>query len=290
VARVRRLTVPGGRSFEYVSQGTGPATLLVHPGGPGYTYHYLRTLLRLANAHLRVVMFNPRGVGGSWKPGQPSAYTVENQAEDVESIRRALKIEELHLLGFSAGGFAALEYAGRHQDHLTSLLLCGTAGSAAEIRAANRMMRAAATPKQRIRLRELEHAKAFDTKEYRTLTEEIAWPFNQRFLSETPSDLRAAKLSQSVYRAMMTRTGDEFVLDGTVARWDGRRYYSRIEVPSLVLIGRYDVFLEASREMADRIVPAHLRVLPRSSHLAFLEQPREYLNALREFLVDVTGD
>jgi pimeloyl-ACP methyl ester carboxylesterase len=31
-------------------------------------------------------------------------------------------------------------------------------------------------------------------------------------------------------------------------------------------------------------------VLPRSSHLAHLEQPREFLGAVREFLLDVTGD
>jgi len=290
VARVRTVTVSGGRSFEYVSQGKGPATLLVHPGGPGYTYHYLRPLLRLATAHLRVILFNPRGVGRSWKPGRPSAYTVQNQAEDVEAIRRALKIEELHLLGFSAGGFAALEYAGHHQDHLTSVLFCSTAGSAAEVRQSNRVMRAAATPKQLARLRELEKAKAFDRKEYRNLVEEISQPFQARFLAATPRDLKAAKLSTEVYRAMMTRTGDEFVVDGTLARWDGRKYYSRIDVPSLVLVGRFDPFLEASQEMHDRIVPAHLRVLPRSSHLPHLEQPREFLNAVREFLLDVTGD
>jgi proline iminopeptidase len=290
VARGRRVVVAGGRSFEYISQGSGRATLLVHPGGPGYTYHYLRPLLRLATAHLRVILFNPRGVGGSWKPSRPSAHTVQNQAEDVEAIRRALKIEELHLLGFSAGGFTALEYAGHHQDHLTSLLLCATAGSAAEVRQSNRVMRAAATPKQRIRLRELEKAGAFDTKEYRHLVEEISHPFQSRFLSGVPKDLKAAKLSVDVYRAMITRTGDEFVVDGTLAHWDGRRYYSRIDVPTLVLVGRFDPFLEASQEMHDRIVPAHLRVLPRSSHLAHLEQPREFLNAVREFLVDVTGD
>lgn len=290
MARVRKVTVSGGRSFEYVSQGKGRATLLVHPGGPGYTYHYLRPLLRLATAHQRVILFNPRGVGRSWRPGRPSAYTVQNQAEDVEAIRRALKIEELHLLGFSAGGFAALEYAGRYQDELTSLLLCSTAGSAAEIRQANRTMRAAATPKQLTRLKELEKAKAFDTKEYRALVEAIGQPFQSRFLSGPHRDLRASKLSQEVYRAMMTRTGDEFAVDGTLARWDGRRYYSRIEVPSLVLVGRFDPFLEASQEMHDRIIPAHLRVLPRSSHLPHLEQPREFLNAVREFLLDVTGD
>jgi proline iminopeptidase len=290
VARVRRASVGGRRSFEYVSQGRGPATLLVHPGGPGLTYHYLRPLLKLANAHLRVVLFNPRGVGGSWTPKRPSAYTVANMAEDVDAIRRALRIRELHLLGFSAGGFVALEYARRFQSNLTSLLLCDTAGSAEEIRAANRLVRSLASPGQRQRLKELERAKAFDSKEYTALSEAVTRPFSQRFLEGESKDLEATKLSRSVYRTMVTRTGDEFAVDGTLAKWDGRKFYSKIEVPTLVLVGRYDFFLEASREMADRIVPAHLRVLPRSSHMAHLEQPKEFLSAIRDFLLDVTGD
>ena len=290
MARLRQITVQGRRSFEYVSQGRGPATLLVHSGGPGLTYHYLRALLKLANAHLRVILFNPRGVGASWRPKRPAEYTIPQQAEDVEALRRAFGIKELHLLGFSAGGFVALEYAHRYQRHLTSLLLCGTAGSAAEIKAANRMMRASATPRQRRDLAALEKAGEFDTQKYAQLAEEITRPYGSRFLSSPPKDLKATKLSKEVYRAMMTHSGDEFAVDGTIAKWDGRKYYSKIEVPTLVLVGRYDFFLEASREMADRIVPAHLRVLPRSSHMTVLEQPREFLNAIREFLVDVTGD
>jgi proline-specific peptidase len=288
--RASRVNVAGGRSFEYVSRGKGPATLLVHPGGPGLTYEYLRPLLRLAHAHLRVILFNPRGVGRSWSPARASAYTISNMAQDVEALRRSLDIDELHLLGFSAGGFVALEYAHRYQRRLTSLLLVATAGSAEEVRQANRLMRGAASTRQRRRLAELEKAKAFDTKEYALLTEAIAAPFQRRFLTQLPKELRSNRLSLDVYRAMMTRTGDEFRVDGTMARWDGRRYYSKIEVPTLVMVGRYDSFLEASREMADRIVPAHLRVLPRASHLVIHEQPREALKTLREFLIDVTGD
>lgn len=290
MALVRRVTVRGNRSFEYVSQGSGPATLLVHPGGPGMTYHYLRGLLKLATSHLRVILFNPRGVGKSWAPARSDAYTVPNLAEDVEALRAAFDIDELHLLGYSAGGFVALEYAHRYQRHLTSLLLCATAGSSAEVRQANRLIREHATPAQHRRLVELEKARKFDSKDYLELTEEIARPFGRRFLTGTPLDLQATKTHPEVYRAMMTRTGDEFALDGTISRWDGQRYYSKIEVPTLVLVGRYDFFLEASREMADRIVPAHLRVLPQSSHLAILEQPREFLKTVKEFLVDVTGD
>lgn len=290
MALVRRVKVRGNRSFEYVSKGSGPATLLVHPGGPGMTYHYLRGLLQLATAHLRVILFNPRGVGKSWAPARPGNYTIAQMAEDVEALRAAFDIEELHLLGYSAGGFVALEYAHRYQAHLTSLLLCATAGSAAEVRQANRLMREHATPGQHRRLIELEKAGRFDSKEYAALAEGIARPFSRRFVEGMPADLKATRLATDVYRAMMTRTGDEFAVDGTIARWDGRRYYSRIEVPTLVLVGRYDFFLEAAREMADRIVPAHLRVLPQSSHLAVLEQPKDFLKTIREFLLDVTGD
>jgi proline iminopeptidase len=290
MARARRVNVPGRRSFEYISQGKGPATLLVHPGGPGLTYHYLRGLLRLANAHLRVILFNPRGVGHSWAPRRPSDYTVAQMAEDVEAIRKALKIKELHLLGFSVGGFVALEYAHRHQDHLTSLLLCNTAGSAEEVVQSNRMVLASASPKQRAQLRELARARAFDSPEYKSIVEEIFRPFQTRFLNGVHPDWKATRLSPAVYRAMMCRRGDEFLVDGTLARWDGRKYYSKIELPTLVLVGRYDFFLNASVEMDQRIEPAHLRVLSHSSHMAILEQPREYLNAIREFLTDVTGD
>ena len=289
MAAIRRVTVSGQRSFEYVSQGKGPATLLVHPGGPGLTYHYLRALLKLANVNLRVVLFNPRGVGHSWAPKSASDYTIPQQAEDVEAIRRALKITELHLLGYSAGGWAALEYCHRYEAKLTSLLLCATAGSAEEVRQSQRMVLAVASPKDRARLRELTRRRAFESAEYQQLAEKIYRPFQNRFLRGTPLDLKASKLSQPVYRAMMTPSGDEFALDGSIAHWDGRKYYSKIEVPGLVVVGRYDYFLNASVEMAERIEPAHLRVLPHSSHMEVLEQPKEFLGTIREFLEDVTG-
>jgi len=289
MARVRRVTVSGHRSFEYVSQGEGPATLLVHPGGPGWTYHYLRGLLRLASANLRVVLFNPRGVGHSWAPKRPADYSIANMAEDVEAIRRALKITELHLLGYSTGGFVALEYAHRYERNLTSLLLCATAGSEEEIHAAFRLMLGCASPNQRHRLRDLAKAKAFDTAEYKKLAELVYQPFQTRFVKGTSTDWKATRVSETVYRAMLTRTGNEFTCDGTIKSWDGRKYYSKIEVPTVVVTGRYDYFLGPSVEMADRIEPAHLRVLAQSSHMAILEQPKEFLGTIREFLSDVTG-
>jgi proline-specific peptidase len=235
------------------------------------------------------VLFNPRGVGHSWKPRSSSEYTISAMAEDVEAIRRALHITELHLLGYSAGGFVALEYAHRYESRLTSLLLCATAGSAEEVRQSNRMALGVAAPKLRHLLRELTRAKAFESREYQRLAEQVFEPFQTRFFKGTSKDWKATKMSTEVYRAMMTRSGDEFAVDGTIAKWDGRRYYSKIEVPTLVVVGRYDFFLNPSIEMAERIEPAHLRVLQHSSHRMILEQPTEFLGTIREFLEDVTG-
>lgn len=284
---LRRIRVAGRGSFEYLSRGAGRSTLLVHSGGPGLTFHYLRRLLRLANRNLRVVLYNPRGVGGSWAPRRASAYTVANLAEDVEAIRRALRVRELHLLGYSAGGFVALEYAHRHGENLASLLLCSTAGSGEEVDRANHRMIAAASPAQRARLRALTRARVFSDPEYIALSEAIAKPFQSRFLARVPADLKATKPSPRVYRAMMTRTGDEFAVDGSIGRWDGRRYCSRLRVPTLVAVGRYDSLYDSSVTMGRRIPGARLRVFPRSSHLPIFEQPQEFLGTIRTFLRDL---
>ncbi len=280
----RRIRVPGRGTFEYLSRGAGRPTLLVHSGGPGLTYHYLRRLLRLAGRDLRVVLFNPRGVGGSWAPRSASAYTVATLAEDVEAIRRALRIRELHLLGYSAGGFVALEYAHRHPQNLASLLLCSTAGSGADVDRANRRMIAAASPAQRARLRALTRARAFSNPEYTALSEAIARPFQSRFLARVPADLKATKPSPKVYRAMMTRSGDEFAVDGSIGRWDGRGYYANVRVPTLVAVGRYDSLYDSSAAMGRGIPRARFRVFARSSHLPIFEQPEAFLGTIRRFL------
>jgi proline iminopeptidase len=283
------LRVASGHQFEVEARGSGPETLLVHPGGPGMTYPYLGNLLRLGSSRRRVLLFNPRGVGASWTPRSKSAYTLPKLVNDVEEIRRALALERFDLLGFSAGGFAAIEYARRFPRHLRSLLLCGTAPSTRDIEASNRRMLASAPARTRRRIRELTRQEAFGDPEYQRLAEQVARPFGQRFLRSAPMALRRSVVNPVVYRAMMTPSGDEFVVDGSLAGWDGRRGLGRLRLPVLVLVGRYDFFHAASRAMAAAIPNSQLVVLPRASHLAHLERPRQFHAAVRGFLDGLTA-
>jgi proline-specific peptidase len=278
------LRVASGHTFEIEARGSGPETLLIHPGGPGMTYPYLGSLLRLASSRRRVLLFNPRGVGESWTPRSKAAYTLPKLASDVEEIRHALALARFDLLGFSAGGFVAIEYARRYPKQLRSLLLCGTAPSAHDIEASNRRMLASAPARTRRRIRDLTRKGAFGDPEYQRLAEQVARPFGQRFLRSTPLAVRRSVVNPVVYRAMITPSGDEFVVGGSLAGWDGRRGLGRLRLPVLVLVGRYDFFHSASRAMAARIPNSQLVVLPRASHLAHLEQPREFRAAVRHFL------
>jgi proline-specific peptidase len=284
---MRVLTLAGRRNFDYVSSGRGAQLLLVHPGGPGLSHEYLRPLLRLGGPRRRVVLFHPRGVGSSYRPSRPGAYSVKALADDLEGIRQKFGAERFDLLGFSAGGFAAIEYALRYPSHLRSLLLCGTAASADDLRRANTAMLSKATAAQHRRLREFDRSGKFDSAEYQSLIEEVERPFQTRYLRGRSRDLAASHLSPAVYRAMMTRTGNEFVVDGTLARWDARPKLDSIHAPTLVLVGEEDFLAPASRDIARRIPGARLVVLTRASHLAHLERPTVYRQVLRAFLASV---
>ena len=73
----------------------------------------------LAQSH-RLIFFDQRGVGKSGKP-EDGDYGVASIADDVDRLRRSLRLGKVHLFGFSWGGALALEVAIRYPESLRSL-------------------------------------------------------------------------------------------------------------------------------------------------------------------------
>ena len=57
---------------------------------------------------------------------------MARSVRETDTVRRALGLGPVHLLGQSFGGFVALEYVLAHPEHVLSLVLSNTAASAAE--------------------------------------------------------------------------------------------------------------------------------------------------------------
>ena len=84
--------------------------LVCLPGGPGRAAEYLGDLGGL-NRSRRLVLWDPRGVGKSADPADPTTFRVDRLVEDVESLRVHLGLDQMDLLAHSAGAVLATLYA-----------------------------------------------------------------------------------------------------------------------------------------------------------------------------------
>jgi proline iminopeptidase len=123
-SNLAKFSTKDGRSLTYRRMGTGPV-LVVHPGGPGFSPAYLGDMAGLWDRHA-VVILNPRGVGDSDRPGDRSAYHLEDYVSDLEELRQHLGLERMLLLGYSHGGLVAQAYAFAHPDRVDRLVLAVT--------------------------------------------------------------------------------------------------------------------------------------------------------------------
>ena len=105
---------------------SGNAVIALH-GGPGQSHHYMRDLEKLAGPAFSVVTYDQRGVGGSSAPPpEPANYELMHYVEDLEAVRRAFGIDQVHLLGHSWGGTVAMRYATIYPEKVRSLILVGS--------------------------------------------------------------------------------------------------------------------------------------------------------------------
>ena len=75
-----------------------------------------------AAAFARIVYYDQRGCGISdYRPGK--GYSVAQAVEDLENLRRTLKIEKWTVLGHSYGGYLAQRYAMAHPENVAGLIV-----------------------------------------------------------------------------------------------------------------------------------------------------------------------
>src|SRR5262245_12760033 len=164
----------------YTTIGRGAPLVVVH-GGPGASHDYLLPYLLPLARHHHVVFIDERGSGRSGKLEDPSGYTVENMVEDVETVRQALGLGTIDLLGHSYGGVLAQAYAFRYQQHLSHLVLCSTFYSTRELNDVFVRMKQKMPAELRQRIDRMEakglygHGKDFEKGRYTNEYEIAAW-------------------------------------------------------------------------------------------------------------------
>ncbi|MDQ6778617.1 MAG: alpha/beta hydrolase [Actinomycetota bacterium] len=261
----------GDISIHYESTGAGAPVLLVMGLGMNAT-GWWRTIPVLAEAGLRVLALDNRGVGRSDRPSGP--YTTAEMADDAAAVLDADGVERAHIYGISLGGMIAQEIALRHPDRVERLVLGATTPGGTHAIAAD------------------DATLAFFHRRGQMGAEEAVWasvPYNYSAHTRAEHGDRIAEDIRQRLRFPIEPEPYAAQLAAALGH-DGYDRLARITAPTLVVHGTDDVMVPPANGslLADRIPTAELVELPGTAHLYPTDDPTadgqiaSFLNALGE--------
>jgi proline iminopeptidase len=118
VPRTSGVFTIGGRPHPYLIEGAG-TTCIVTGLAPSYPPLFSSTLKQ----HVRFVYVDFKNSWNAESPQGFEATTMESLVEEIDQVRAALQIEKVCVVGHSAPGYVALEYALRHPERTSHLIL-----------------------------------------------------------------------------------------------------------------------------------------------------------------------
>lgn len=257
-----------------------PAAFIIH-GGPGGDHTGFKPGMSPLSYIAQLVYFDHRGQGRSDR-GDPATYTLDENVEDMEALRRHLGLGPIVSIGTSYGGMVAMAYAARYPASVERLILIVTAAHAGFIPRAEAFIAEHGTPDQRRVCAKL-WAGAFATEDELREYYAVMGPlYSRRHDSAAPDAARARGIlaPEPLNRA--------FGPGGVLRRYDLRPALPAITAPTLVIAGRHDRICppDFSTEIAALIPNARLEIFEHSSHSVRVDEPDRLLAHLRAFIAE----
>jgi proline-specific peptidase len=260
---------------------TAKTPLLALHGGPGSTHSYFAPLERLGSAR-PVVLYDQIGCGKSDRPVDIE-WSLEVFREEVAALREQLGLERIHLLGTSWGGMLAQEHVLTGATGIVSLVLSSTLASIDQW-AEEQLRLRAELPTEVVEVMDRhEQAGTYDDPEYEQAMDVY---FDRHFYRGPKPRAELEQMAKGratdVYRAM--QGPNEWTTTGVLRGWDIEDRLGDIDVPTLVVRGRYDMCTEPiAATLVEGIPGAREVVLENSSHTPVLEETDRYLELVSSF-------
>ncbi len=261
-----------GTELFYVEVGEGLPCLVMH-GGLGGDHSALHPWLDPLGDVLHLVYYDHRGNGRSGRP-PADTITFERLCADADALREHLGVERIAVLGYSFGGFVALEYALRYPESLERLILLGTSPAfdhGEEVEANAR--RKGATPEQ---LEALDATSQDDAEAWRQW--KVIEPL---YFCDYDEELAERVMGKTIVSSYAGEAGDAIMEE-----WDLTPRLGEIFAPTLILVGRDDFICPPSRAeiMHEGIPNSELVVFEKSGHFAHAEEPEAFFESVRGWL------
>jgi len=218
-----------------------------------------------------VILYNGRGIASS--SGTPR-NRMEDMADDIAAVIKALGLTKVDLVGFSIGGFQAQEVTLRHPDLVRKLILLGTGPRGGDPTMDPKVVTVASNPVPTVDdflflffgRSDVAKKAGVEFWERRHL----------RIDQDPPSSSEVARAQTEAHMAYLTPFPDE----------NPYAYLSKIKQPTLVLNGIDDLMIATinSFYLAKNIPNAQLIIYPDAGHGAQFQYPERFLKHVIQFL------
>ncbi len=278
----------------------GPPLLYLH-GGPGQScWDFMASVGdRIADRGIRLIGVDQRGVLRSDALAEGTEITVRDLIADFEALRVELDIPTWSILGHSAGGGYALDYALQHPDHIRSAVFdcpswdCDATDRerlpvAADLLAAAGHEEAAATCRADAACPD----RLSFTMERLTAMQTLGAAYMRLFTYDRDTEAAYVSLAQEAPKDLDWARGASHLPLAADMYADRVPGLTNLEVPSLLVHGETDLVAPPSVvERYRRLVhaPHGVATIPQAGHFAFAEQPERYVEAVADFVLRACG-
>lgn len=248
----------------------------------GSAIYYPRLFQNPIFETLNLIFIDHRGFSQSTNPD--AGFELSDIVEDIEAIRRELKIEKAYFLGHSGHGFMAMAYAEKYPEHVVGIILSNLAPTNTQARQDGSIAHFETTAS--------DERKQYFYQEIAKLESDISKDPAHRFThinvrmqahSFYQYDYDGAYLWDDVVNNMPAL---DYLWGVAFAKFDTKAFIDNCKMPIMLLLSEYD-YLVSPTTLWDSVLD-NSKIEPiifhKSGHNPMLEEPENYLQALQDFI------
>ena len=260
--------------------GKGTPILIIN-GGPGMNSNGFEGMAKILAEKYQTIIYDQRGTGKSTlKELNNNTLTMKLMADDIESLRKHLKIEKWTVLGHSFGGMLASYYATIYPNSIDKLILSSSGGVDLTLLKGENLIEKGLTKAEKDSLNywndkiekgDTSHAARLG----RGRAMAPAYVYDQKYIP-----IIAERLTQS-----NSTINSLLWSDMRKINFDCKNKFSNFKNPVLIIQGKEDVISVEIAEIALKAFPnSKMILLDNCKHYGWLDAKEKYFESIESFL------
>ena len=284
------VAVEGGNIwYKIVGKEKKGIPLLILHGGPGGRSCGMIPGFSLLATDRPVIFYDQLGSGNSDRPTDTTLWKTERFVKEIDHLRRALNLNELHILGHSCGSTFLIEYLiTKKPKGIKSVIFSSPMISTPDWIADAKLLLSQLPTNIKDTIYKYETLKNYSAPAYLAATDSFyarhlirkQWPYKSAACENVGS------FNEAIYNYMWGPT--EFNATGTLLNFDRTPDLDKIKEPILFVTGEYDEARpETMFRYQKRSKHAVVEIIDDAAHSTMVDQPEKLAQVIIRFLKSV---